>query len=119
MWLPAGSYTVRHRARGVNLILSPEASLAVRVDPDPPVAAAAARPGRGKWTITVTAEDAASGVATISYRVDGGRWRPYRKPLALTGGHRITYRATDRAGNVSRPGTLVLRHRTAAAGQPG
>ncbi len=97
--LPAGSYTVRHRAHGANLILSPVASLAVRVDPEPPMSAVAVKTVKNVSTVTLSAQDTASGVASISFRVDSGPWQPYTKPFALTGVHRLEFFATDRAGN--------------------
>jgi len=97
--LPAGSYTVRHRARGANLILSPVASLAVKVDPEPPMSAVAVKTDKNTSTVTLSAQDTASGVASISYRVDSGAWQPYSKPFTVTGVHRLEFFATDRAGN--------------------
>ncbi|MGW4943398.1 family 43 glycosylhydrolase [Actinoplanes sp. NPDC004185] len=97
--LPAGSYTVRHRARGANLILGPVAELPARVDPEPPMSAVAVRTAGNASTVTLSAQDTASGVASISYRVDDGPWQPYAKPFTLTGVHRLAFQATDRAGN--------------------
>ncbi|MFI7542098.1 family 43 glycosylhydrolase [Actinoplanes sp. NPDC049599] len=116
--LPAGEYTVRHRARGANLILGPVAELAVRVDPEPPMSAVAVRAGRDAWTVTLSAQDTASGVASIGYRVDDGPWQPYAKPFTLTGTHRLAFFATDRAGNaetVQQVGVPLQPDRTAPA----
>src|SRR5690606_8716980 len=54
--------------------------------------------------------DAGSGVASIEYQVDGGEWLPYAKQISLRtpGEHTVTYRATDVAGNVSAPKSVVV-----------
>jgi Glycosyl hydrolases family 43/Concanavalin A-like lectin/glucanases superfamily len=98
--LKSGSYTVRHRAQGRNLIFSPVGSLAARVDPEPPTSAVEVRTVKQSSTVTLSAKDTASGVASISYRVDSGRWRVYSTPFRLSGVHRLEFFATDRAGNV-------------------
>jgi len=109
--LPAGSYTVRHRAQGKNLIYSPVASLAVRVDPDPPTVTESHRDGTASVRVTLHAEDSLSGVAAISYRLDGGPWHPYRGPVEIRGKgvHRMSYRALDKAGNHSATHTVEIR----------
>jgi hypothetical protein len=60
----------------------------------------------GKATVTVAAADDGSGVGKVEYKVDGGSWLVYTEPVALTaaGAHTVTYRATDKAGNVSTEG---------------
>ncbi|GAA3341706.1 hypothetical protein GCM10020358_34090 [Amorphoplanes nipponensis] len=97
--LPAGAYPLRHRARGANLIPSPVTSLAVQVDPEPPMSAVTVTAVKKTSTVTLGARDTASGVASISYRVDAGPWQPYAKPFTLTGVHSLAFFATDRAGN--------------------
>lgn len=64
----------------------------------------------GKATVTVTATDAGSGVATVEYQVDGGAWTAYTTPVEVTtnGAHTVGYRATDAAGNVSAVGTSTF-----------
>lgn len=64
----------------------------------------------GKATVTVAATDAGSGVGTIEYKVDGGAWTAYAAPVPMTaaGAHTVTYRATDKAGNVSPAGTVTF-----------
>lgn len=57
----------------------------------------------GGATVTVTATDAESGVATIEYALDTGGWTAYAAPVAVRtpGAHTVRYRATDTAGNSS------------------
>ncbi|WP_318215291.1 OmpL47-type beta-barrel domain-containing protein [Streptomyces sp. SCL15-6] len=59
-------------------------------------------------TITLTASDTESGVATIEYSLDGAAYTPYTTPIAVNtvGQHTLTYRATDKAGNTSTAKTL-------------
>ena len=98
--LPAGSYTVRHRAQGDNLIFGPTASLAVKVDPEAPVSAVTVKSNKQVSTVTLSAKDTTSGVASINYRVDSGSWRAYSTPFTLKGAHQLSFFATDKAGNV-------------------
>ena len=78
-------------------------SLTVKVDTAAPVVTAA-ETGRNTKTVTLTAEDAASGVAGIEYRVDDAtEWTTYSGPIVLDtpGTHTVRYRAADEAGNRS------------------
>ncbi|WP_369373790.1 plastocyanin/azurin family copper-binding protein [Promicromonospora sp. Populi] len=61
-------------------------------------------------TVSLLAEDAGSGVASVEYNLDGAGWAAYTAALVieLNGAHTVTYRATDNAGNVSTPGTVNL-----------
>ena len=55
-------------------------------------------------TVTLTAEDTESGVASIEYQLPGDSgWTPYTAPFAVpgTGAVTVSFRATDVAGNVS------------------
>ncbi|MFE4369520.1 OmpL47-type beta-barrel domain-containing protein [Streptomyces sp. NPDC056835] len=58
----------------------------------------------GSATVSVTATDAGSGVATTEYAVGAdGPWQPYTAPVVVdqVGDHTIRYRATDQSGNVA------------------
>ena len=56
----------------------------------------------GPVTVSLTASDSASGVATTEYAVDGGAWQT-GTAFQVTGDgvHTVSYRATDNAGNTS------------------
>jgi len=95
--------------------------------------------------VSLTATDAGSGVAALSYRIDGGAWKTVTAASGAPsldatvrvasprrhgndGVHRVEYRSVDAAGNVEairscrvridtrRPRTAVLRRVTARAG---
>jgi hypothetical protein len=63
-------------------------------------------PGTGDWyqspvTVTLTASDDRSGVASMRIRVDGGPWAGYYEPRTITaeGRHTVEFYTTDIAGN--------------------
>ncbi|MDG4825928.1 DUF1080 domain-containing protein [Asanoa sp. WMMD1127] len=62
----------------------------------------------GAATVTVSATDADSGVATVEYSIDGAPYAAYTAPVTVNqpGAHTVSYRATDNAGNTSAPGTV-------------
>nr|WP_217628773.1 family 16 glycoside hydrolase [Micromonospora yangpuensis] len=57
----------------------------------------------GAATVTLTAEDAGSGVESVEYSLDGAPYTTYTAPLTVNepGAHKVDYRATDVAGNTS------------------
>ncbi|UDF12431.1 ThuA domain-containing protein [Antiquaquibacter oligotrophicus] len=61
-------------------------------------------------TVTLTAEDTESGVASIEYQLPGGEWTAYTAPFDVPGTEAVTVsiRATDNAGNVSTTGTVEV-----------
>lgn len=77
-------------------------------------------------TVTVTADDGAngSGVASISYMVDGGAQQTVNAavapiPVSGEGTHTVSYFATDRVGNAGSPQSQTLRIDTQAPAAPG
>ncbi|MFI7541832.1 OmpL47-type beta-barrel domain-containing protein [Actinoplanes sp. NPDC049599] len=80
-------------------------------DTTPPVTAATVNTQQpGIAVVTVTATDAASGVASIEYALDAGAWTAYTAPVTVTaaGAHTVRYRATDGAGNVAAERTVAF-----------
>jgi hypothetical protein len=67
-------------------------------------------------TVSLTATDAGSGVASVEYQLDGGSWTAYSAPVVVSavGMHMLHYRATDVAGNTSAEG---MEHFTIVEGQ--
>lgn len=62
----------------------------------------------GSAMVTVSAQDAGSGVASVEYKLDGGEWTAYTEAVQVmaAGDHTVLFRATDQAGNVSTEGTV-------------
>ncbi|WP_320779663.1 OmpL47-type beta-barrel domain-containing protein [Streptomyces sp. CRN 30] len=114
-----GTHTVRYRATDKAGNTAPEKSVEFTVaaappqDTTPPVTGATVDGSRnangayvGHARVTVSATDeGGSGVAGIEYSLDGGPYLAYTAPVVVdrTGTHTVTYRASDRAGNVSAP----------------
>ena len=53
-------------------------------------------------SVTLSASDTTSGLASTRYRVDGGAWLTYTAPFLVSGNgsHLVEYGSTDAAGNV-------------------
>lgn len=111
----AGTTVVCTATNGAGLATS--ASATIKIDTRRPTTSAAFDPplnaagwSRGPLTVTLDAADALSGTASISYAVDGARGR-YAGPFQVAGegGHRLTFNAVDRAGNVEHPKTIDVR----------
>ncbi|WP_208868447.1 ThuA domain-containing protein, partial [Microbispora triticiradicis] len=66
----------------------------------------------GPVTVTLKAVDetGGSGVAKTEYALDGGAWTAYTAPVTVSGDgqHEVTYRSTDKAGNVEATKSLKL-----------
>ncbi|WP_420842807.1 OmpL47-type beta-barrel domain-containing protein [Halopolyspora algeriensis] len=64
----------------------------------------------GAATVTVSASDSESGVATVEYALDGASYTQYSGPVTVNqpGEHTVQYRATDTAGNTSTPKTVTF-----------
>lgn len=110
-----GAHTVAYRATDGAGNVSAEGTLTFTVvagsgDTTPPsVSAVVSGNQNSKWeyldaaTITVTALDTGSGVGSVEYKLDSGAWTAYTAPVTVDalGNHTFSYRATDKAGNVS------------------
>ncbi|MCC7374197.1 MAG: multicopper oxidase domain-containing protein, partial [Verrucomicrobiales bacterium] len=62
-------------------------------------------------TVTLAATDAASGVASISYSVDGGGSTGYSATFVVTGDgiHTVTLSSTDVAGNIETGNSITIK----------
>ncbi|WP_431981101.1 OmpL47-type beta-barrel domain-containing protein [Streptomyces qinglanensis] len=120
----AGEHTVRYRAADKAGNAAEEKSVGFTVveppdeDTTPPTTQGSASGSKnsdghfiGRATVTVTAADDKSGVERIEYSLDGAPYVAYAEPLVLdrAGYHAVTYRAADKAGNVSEPQRLSFR----------
>jgi hypothetical protein len=72
----------------------------------------------GAATMTISAQDSGSGVASVEYALDGQPFAAYSAPVSVNqpGQHTVRYRATDKAGNTSNLGTASF---TVVKGKPG
>jgi beta-xylosidase len=96
--LAGGTHTIDYRAQGTNLQWSASETLDVKVDDLLPTVVATLD-GR---SVSVTATDVDSGIATVEYQLDGDTWLPYAGPVVLDAyPHTVGFRATDVAGNAS------------------
>jgi hypothetical protein len=115
-----GNHTLRFRATDKAGNTSPVSSVQFTVvapppaDTTPPDVSASVSGTKdasgsyvGSATVTITATDSGSGVATVDYSLDGQAYAAYTGPLTVNqpGGHTVRYRATDKAGNTSTVGT--------------
>ena len=65
---------------------------------------------RGPVLAALSATDAVSGVAALSYRLDNGAWAPgWALLVTADGDHTLEYRAADHAGNVSAEQTVHVK----------
>src|SRR5207253_4990117 len=83
-------------------------SLSLAVDTTPPASTISlfGTAGANGWYLSnvtgyLSASDATSGVANLSYQIDGGSWLSYNGPFVLGEGlHTVAYFASDHAGLV-------------------
>ncbi len=71
---------------------------------------------RSPVSVTLNATDSGSGVASITFRIDGGSWQTYTSPVTVQGDgtHTVEYYATDNAGNQEAARTATLKIDTTA-----
>ena len=63
-------------------------------------------PGANDWyispvDITANTNDATSGIASVTYRLDGGAWQPGTTTRVTNGAHTVDFLTTDNAGNTT------------------
>ena len=112
-----GSHTVEYFAVDGAGWTEPLRNVVVRIDTTTPTTSASpsGTSGTGGWfrsnvIVTLSASDASSGVASTSYRIDGGSWQAYTGPFIVSGDgtHAVEYRSTDRAGLVESAGSSAV-----------
>ena len=84
----------------------------VRIDTTAPVTANDVTSAwrQGSALVTLTATDAASGVAATAHRIDGGAWQSGASfTVEGDGVHAVEYSSTDNAGNTEAAKTVQLR----------
>ncbi|WP_340539782.1 family 78 glycoside hydrolase catalytic domain [Nocardioides sp. GXZ039] len=113
-----GRHALSYRATDASGNRSPVGELEVGIDATAPVTEIAVKRGGGaeaadRATVTLSASDALSGVATTRYRIDGGDWMTSDgAPIAVRGfgEHLVEFASTDVAGNAEtmRQATITL-----------
>ncbi len=120
VFIPAG---VVHDANGATNLPWIGHPPQVVYDTTPPVTTAAlsGTQGSGGWytgpvQVTLSAADAADGVASTQYQIDLGAWQTYAAPFTVTGDgtHTVAYRSTDNAGNVEQTEETTVKIDTTA-----
>jgi hypothetical protein len=99
-----GSYRFKYYASNALATEATHDAGFVNIDKTAPTASDNAPTTWQKTTVTVTlsASDARSGIASVSYRVDSGVWTTGTSvSVSGDGVHTLEYYATDKAGNVS------------------
>jgi hypothetical protein len=96
---------------------SSSASVTVKRDATPPSTSSSVSSAATEASVTLTANDALSGVAATSYRVNGGALQPYSGPIGFTiaGAYTVDYFSTDQAGNIEAAQTLTFTVNAAPA----
>ncbi|MDH6182340.1 putative cell wall-binding protein [Microbacteriaceae bacterium SG_E_30_P1] len=99
-----GIFSTSHHVSQSAINVFSDLTIADAVDETAPTVSASVS-GR---TVTLDAEDAGSGVASIEYQLPGGEWTAYTEPFVVPGTDTVTvsYRATDNDGNVSEVATI-------------
>ncbi|MET8959719.1 family 16 glycoside hydrolase [Streptomyces sp. NPDC004074] len=117
-----GAQTVRYRATDKAGNVSAEKSVQFTVVAAPPQDTTApvtgvavegtknsdgAYVGSAKVTVSAT-DEGGSGVSSVEYSLDAGPYLAYTVPVVVdrVGAHSLAYRASDKAGNTSTPGTV-------------
>ena len=82
----------------------------INIDRTAPLTTADAPSGwqRSSVTVTLSPSDNLSGVASTEYRLDGGPWVTGTSIQLGEGRHALSYRSTDRAGNVEAEKTALV-----------
>ncbi|GAA3400936.1 hypothetical protein GCM10020370_07140 [Paenibacillus hodogayensis] len=116
-----GKYRVDYRSTDDAGNVEAPQFIDIRIDKTSPVTKAAVSPAEPDgWnghyvhpvTVTLTAEDAWSGVEKTEISLDnGGSWQPYSAPIVFDrdGEHRLMYRSLDRAGNTETAQAAMFR----------
>src|SRR5207249_50510 len=119
-----GTHTITYRSTDAVGNVETARTATVRIDTIAPATTDNAPAGWSKTAVTVAlaATDAASGVSTTEYKVDGAARRSTGPSVAIPapadhsndGPHTITYRSTDTAANVETAKTATVRIDTMA-----
>ena len=113
--VPDGTHSITYRAVDVAGNVGDNVTVSgVKVDsvkPQSTVSPASSTAWRNSSTVTLSATDVTSGVASIGYKLDGAAtYTTYSGPLTLADGtHTLVFRAVDAAGNVEADTTATIK----------
>lgn len=120
-----GSSKIDYRLLVSNVVVAEsEGQTVVNIDKTLPTATATRTPASGTGTprnpisVAFAATDATSGVGDVQYRVNSGQWQSVGGapiPFDQVGDYVVSYRATDKAGNVSQAKSLSFSIKENAA----
>jgi hypothetical protein len=115
------SLTIPSSGSSSPYVLSPGSGSSSDLTPPVTAYSASGSGGANNWytsavTVTLSATDDSSGVASIHFRTDGGAWQTYAGPLSVQadGAHSIDYYSTDVSGNNEITRTVAVKIDTAA-----
>lgn len=103
-----GTHTLTATSTDVAGNVSTQASATIKIDMTAPATAASQNPAQpasgwnnGDVTVTLSPSDSGSGIASTSYRIDGGAAQPYMQPFVISaeGDHTVTFSSIDVADN--------------------
>jgi hypothetical protein len=107
-----GTHTLTYQSKDPAGNTETTKTLTVSIDTTPPTTKATLSGQTGSGgahiapvTVTLTATDSTSGVATTSYSLDGAAAQPYTAPLTVSaaGAHTVSFFSVDQAGNAETP----------------
>jgi flagellin-like hook-associated protein FlgL len=116
LYVSPGTYTIRLEVRDTGG-LTDQAIAQVLVDGAAPATTAilSGTLGLNGWYtspvfVTLTATDDLTGVASTTYRIDGGAWQTYAGPFveATDGVHTVEFFSTDMVGNAEAPQSTTV-----------
>ncbi len=112
-----GTHTVEYNATDLVGHVESVKTTSVNIDTIAPTVSATpvGTAGSNGWyksatTVSLSGTDATSGIASLSYRIDGGNWQTYTAAVDIPEGtHTFDARSTDHAGLVSAVQSLSLK----------
>jgi|GEM_PF-1303076 len=110
-----GTHTLQYRSVDVALQAESVKTVTFMIDQVCPVTAAAKS---GTW-VWLNSTDGHSGVASVTYRIDGGSWTTYTGGFNVSlgkGTHTVEYFATDLAGNPEQMKSITVEVTSGSGG---
>ncbi|UMG94478.1 DUF1349 domain-containing protein [Nocardioides sp. TF02-7] len=108
--LADGEIVVEYRSTDADGNVEEVRSSTVKLDRAGPTTTAEVTDDGTAKVVTLTAEDATSGVASTEVKVGDGDWTTYDQPVRIDepGDHVVSFRSTDHAGHVEEAGSVEV-----------